>query len=170
MKITYLIAGLFIGGILSFFLTKSFFQTSLPTSSDSRKQTNFDTLHSISKWNWSDSLDAIKEAPNSHKIVYEDSTVRILQVILEANNTEPVHTHQWRSIMWFTQATPMIYYKYGLANNKLIIQDSIPIKQMPKEVLNQGDIMNAEGPHAIKNLSKEAGIAYRVEFKKEFKP
>ena len=72
--------------------------------------------------------------------------------------------------MWFTHATPMIYYKYGFTGNKLIVQDSIQIPQMPAEVLNHGDILDAEEPHAIKNVSKQPGIAYRVEFKKAFKP
>jgi hypothetical protein len=169
MKIIHLVLGLIIGGILSFFLTKSFYQTTTPASSESSKQAAVDTVQKTA-WNWPDSLDALTAAATSHKVVYEDSTVRILQVILQANKTEPLHTHQWRSIMWFTQATPMVYYKYGLVNKKLIIQDSIPIAQMPAAVLNHGAVVEAEGPHAIKNLSTQAGSAYRVEFKKAFTP
>ena len=72
--------------------------------------------------------------------------------------------------MWFTQATPMKYYRYALKNNKYVVQDSIVIPRMPPEVLNHGDAVAAEEPHAIKNLSNQQGIAYRVEFKKDFKP
>ncbi|PVD51804.1 hypothetical protein DC498_12160 [Terrimonas sp.] len=170
MKITYLIVGILIGGISTFVFTKSFYQTSSSKQSDKPKQTKSDTSLIQTKWNWADSIDAIKAAPESHKVVYEDTNVRILRVVLEANKTEPMHTHQWKSIMWFTQANPMTYYKYGLTNNKYIILDSIAIAQMPLEVLNHGDIMNAEEPHAIRNLSNKEGIAYRVEFKKEFQP
>jgi quercetin dioxygenase-like cupin family protein len=169
MKITYLIVGLLVGGIVSFFLTKSFYQIS-SAQPGNPTQASSDTPLTASTWSWSDSLDAVKAAPKSHKIVYEDSTVRILQVTLEANKTEPIHTHKWKSIMWFTRATPMTYYKQGLTNNTYIIEDSIPIPQMPPEVLNHGDVVEAEGPHAIKNTSNEDGVAYRVEFKKEFKP
>ncbi|MBO9566865.1 MAG: hypothetical protein J7621_29095 [Niastella sp.] len=170
MKITYLIIGLLAGGIISFLLTKSFYQTSSPAQSGNPKLASSDTSLTASSWSWADSLDAVKAAPESHNIIYEDSRVRILQVILEANKTEPVHTHQWKSIMWFTRATPMTYYKIGLTNNAYVIQDSIPIAQMPPAALNHGDTIDAEGPHAIKNTSNQEGIAYRVEFKKSFKP
>ncbi|WP_130854988.1 hypothetical protein [Olivibacter jilunii] len=169
MKITYLITGLLIGGILSFFLAKSFYQTDAQTDLVN-SGTESDTAFVESKWNVPNDVDAVKAAPESHKIVYEDSSVRILRVILEPNKTEPVHTHRWKSIMWFSQATPMTYYKYVLKDNGYMIQDSIAIAQMPPEVLNHGEIMGAEGPHAIKNLGSREGVAYRVEFKKEFKP
>lgn len=170
MKILFLIVGILVGGISSFFLTKSFYHTSSPIDSGKLKQPESDLSLIKSTRNWPDSLDAIKAAPESHKVVYEDSTVRILQVILAANKTEPVHAHQWKSIMWFTQATPMIYYKYNFINKKYVLEDSIPIAQMPPEVLNRGNALDAEGPHAIKNLGNKKGGAYRVELKKEFKP
>lgn len=169
MKILYVLVGLFSGGIAGFFLTKSFYQPTAPASAASSKQAEVDKGQPLA-WQWPDSLDARTAAATSHKVVYEDSTVRILQVVLQATKTEPVHTHQWRSVMWFTQATPMVYYKYGLVNKQLVRQDSIPIAQMPAAVLNQGAVVEAEGPHAIKNVSTHAGIAYRVEFKQALKP
>ena len=170
MKIAYLVVGFLIGGIISFALTNSFYQTNSRAYSGELRQPKPDATLIEPKWNWSDSTDAVKAAPQSHKIVYEDSTVRILRVVLESNKMEPIHTHQFKSVMWFTQATPMTYYRYGLTNNNYVIQDSIEIPKMPLEVLNRGDVVDAEGPHAIKNLSKEEGIAYRVEFKKKLKP
>ncbi len=72
--------------------------------------------------------------------------------------------------MWFTRATPMIYYRYNvLGKDKNTIKDSVSIPQMPANALNVGGLMEAEGPHAVKNLGNIKGLAYRVEFKKEFK-
>jgi hypothetical protein len=170
MKIVYLLVGLLVGGVASFFGTKSFYQTSSLPASQRPTQARGKLEPGSLTWQWPDSLDARTAAATSHKVVYEDSTVRILQVILPAKKTEPLHTHQWRSVMWFTQATPMVYYRYGLVNKQLVLQDSIPIAQMPAAVLNQGAVVEAEGPHAIKNVSTRAGLAYRVEFKKVLAP
>jgi len=40
------------------------------------------------------------------------------------------------------------------------------INEMP---INIGQLIDPEGPTSITNLGSENGIAYRVEFKKEFK-
>ena len=72
--------------------------------------------------------------------------------------------------MWFTQPAAMTYYQYGIENSRYVVKDSIPIPVMPPEVLNRGDVVEPEGPHAIKNMSDKEAIAYRVEFKKELSP
>ena len=165
MKTGYFIAGLLIGGVLSFVLTRHFFQGP-QTDAAGLGKVKPDTSV-ITKGEWPDSLDAVKAAPESHAVIYEDSTIRILQVVLQPNKTEPVHTHQWKSVMWFAQATPMTYYQYGSTNNHYTITDSVTIPQMPPEVLNHGEVVDAEGPHAVKNSGSKNGIAYRVEFKND---
>ncbi|MBE9663550.1 hypothetical protein [Mucilaginibacter myungsuensis] len=164
MKAVYLIVGILIGGAFGFWVARTIGKNddkAVPATESSAHGS--DTL---AKWSWPDSLDAVKAAPQSHKIVYEDSTVRILQVTLNPNMTEPVHVHKWKSVMWFAEATPMTYYKNGLISGRLAVTDSIPIPHMPPEVLNHGEALAPEEPHAIKNMSNKKGIAYRVEFKK----
>ncbi|WP_159076328.1 hypothetical protein [Flagellimonas amoyensis] len=165
MKATYLIVGLLVGATVSFFLTKSFVTPSAQNELTHTEPVEQDTLSAPSPWNWPETLDAVKAAPDGHQIVYEDDSVRILKVILEPNQVEPVHTHQWKSIMWFTKATPMTYYSYDQTHEDLVVKDSFAIPQMPPEVLDHGDAVDAEGPHAVKNSGDADGIAYRVEFK-----
>ena len=52
-------------------------------------------------------------------------------------------------------------------NGNLIKSDSLIIKEMPVDI---GQLINPEGPTSITNLGSENGVAYRVEFKKDFKP
>ena len=100
MKFGQLFIGLLLGGLLGFGLTKYFANA---------KQQAYDTRTAIAgssssaKWAWPDSLDAVKAAPKNHNVVYEDSTVRILQVLLDGHKEEPIHTHKWKSIMWITK-------------------------------------------------------------------
>jgi hypothetical protein len=165
MKFGQLLIGLLLGGLLSFGLTNYLEKTKQP--SENTKET-IDSVSSSAKWTWPDSLDAVKAAPQNHKIVYEDSTVRVLQVVLEGNKAEPIHTHKWKSIMWIAKpAVPCTIYQYSLNNGKFVATDSVTLPHMDTNI---GSLIDPEGPTGIKNLSKENGIAYRVEFKKEFKP
>ena len=158
MKFGQLLIGLLLGGMLGFGLTNYFI-----------KPTTVDSSSSSAKWTWPDSLDAVKAAPENHKVVYEDSAVRILQVLLDGHKAEPIHTHKWKSIMWVAKpAVPCTIYQYNLnKDGKFAATDSVTVPRMDTNI---GQAIDAEGPTGIKNLGNENGIAYRVEFKKDFKP
>jgi len=166
MKIGQLLIGILLGALLSFGLTKYFSKGQLQAQSDGTNK--IDSSASSEKWTWPDQLDALKAAPDNHKVVYEDDNVRVLAVILDGKKSEPIHTHKWKSIMWISK--PIVpcqinsYKKTG--NGNLIKADSLVIKEMP---VNIGQLISPEGPTSITNLGRDNGIAYRVEFKKDFK-
>lgn len=161
MKAICLIIGIIIGGGLGYVATIFF-------ENESKEKTVTQTeVTTTEKWEWSEDLDALKAAPDNHKVVYEDDNVRILAVILDGKKSEPVHTHKWKSIMWI--AKPIVpcqiinYKKDG--NGNLVKADSVTINEMP---VDMGQLIKPEGPTSITNLSSESGVAYRIEFKKEF--
>lgn len=167
MKYGQLLIGLLAGGMLTYVLIQY-----LPGANHPNRIITTTAIKSSlpsDKWTWPDSLDAVKAAAENHHIVFEDSTVRILQVILDGQEEEPIHTHQWRSIMWITKpAVPCIIYQYKLdKNNKFVASDSVTIPHMDTNI---GYPNGPESPTGIKNLGNDNGIAYRVEFKKDFKP
>ena len=142
------------------------------TASEIKKSGN-DTINKAlaasQNWSWPNSLDAIAVAPENHKIVYEDSYVRILQVICPPGEEEPVHTHRYKSTAWFTKSAHFIYYTYvSDTNNQLVKKDSFEIKGFPAEALNKGQMADPEPPHSIKNIGTDTFMAYRIEYKKEF--
>jgi len=167
MKYWQLIIGFIIGGLLGYGIFHYF-------SKNGWKSQNSTTMSTANppaeaKWTWPDSLDALKAAPENHKIVFEDSNVRILQVLLDGRKAEPIHTHRWKSVMWITKpAVPCMIYQYKLdKNNKFVVSDSVTIPHMDTNI---GYPNGPESPTGIKNLGNDSGIAYRVEFKKDFKP
>lgn len=81
MKLGQLLIGIVLGGLLGYGLTAYYAGTKQQTS-DTNKATSENS--SSEKWTWPDSLDAVTAAPENHKVVYEDSTLRILQVLLDA--------------------------------------------------------------------------------------
>lgn len=161
MKAIYLIIGIIIGGGLGYAATKFF-------ENESKEKIVTQTeIPTTEKWEWPEDLDALKAAPDNHKVIYEDDNVRILAVILDGKESEPVHTHKWKSVMWI--AKPIVpcqitNYKKD-ENGNLVKSDSILINEMP---VDKGQLIPAEGPTSITNLGYDSGVAYRIEFKKEF--
>jgi hypothetical protein len=54
-------------------------------------------------------FDAVAAAPNSHHVLMEDDTIRVLRVEVALGATEPVHDHRWPSVMYFEQPEPITY-------------------------------------------------------------
>jgi hypothetical protein len=166
MKFGQLLIGILVGLMFGSGLSAYFMQRK--SASGDTKKSAVKGISTPKNWSWPDSLDAVVAAPDNHKIVFEDSTIRILQVVLAGNKEEPIHTHKWRSIMWITKpAVPCIIYQYDRdKKGTFVATDSITVPHME---INTGFPNPAEGPTGIKNLSNDNGIAYRIEFKKDFK-
>lgn len=69
------------------------------------------------KSDFPDGYDAVVAAPKSHKIVFENAFVRVLEVTVPpAGMTEPMHHHRWPGffLSWDTGgATPHVRYHRG---------------------------------------------------------
>lgn len=52
------------------------------------------------EWSWPDSLDALQAAPESHRLLFENDAVRVLETTIASRQTTPVHTHRWPSILY----------------------------------------------------------------------
>lgn len=58
-----------------------------------------DVPPSANDWPWTDELDAPIAAPDSHRLLFENDRVRVLEVVIAAGAREPEHTHGWPSVM-----------------------------------------------------------------------
>lgn len=52
------------------------------------------------EWTWSESLDALHAAPESHRLLLENNAVRVLETTIAPRQTTPVHTHRWPGILY----------------------------------------------------------------------
>jgi hypothetical protein len=61
-------------------------------------------LNAQDKTGFPNGFDAVEAAPQSHKVLFENATVRVLQVEIAPGSKEPMHHHQWPSIfvVWDT--------------------------------------------------------------------
>ena len=49
---------------------------------------------------WPDSLDALVAAPESHRLIFENDAVRVLETRIAPGTRTPVHTHRWPGILY----------------------------------------------------------------------
>jgi hypothetical protein len=116
-----------------------------------------------SSWPWPDSLDAVVAAPASHRVLLEDSHVRVLVVTIPPNQKEPVHTHRWPSVLVQERVGRRISEDFAPdAAGRLLAKNPIT---SPAISGIRAQRLGPEGPHAVQNLEAYATQAIRVEIK-----
>jgi hypothetical protein len=51
-------------------------------------------------WTWPDSLDALAAAPDSHRLLFENDAIRVLETRIAPNETTKLHTHRWPGVLY----------------------------------------------------------------------
>ena len=51
-------------------------------------------------WTWPDALDALTAAPDSHRLLFENDTVRVLETRIAPGETTQLHTHRWPGTLY----------------------------------------------------------------------
>lgn len=98
---------------------------------------------------WPGDLDGVKVASETHKVIFENEHVRVLEVTIPPHSKEPVHTHCLPSTLYVQQIGDIIVRD---PDGKLIF-DSRQMKENEKQkapfvLWNAG-----EGPHSDENPS-----------------
>ncbi len=91
------------------------------------------------------SFDAIVAAPNSHRVLLEDDTIRVLRVEVAPGATEHVHDHQWPSVTYLEQPQPITYIAYKLVDGKPVETKRFDAHSLAKSQTVKGE---PEGLHA----------------------
>jgi predicted metal-dependent enzyme (double-stranded beta helix superfamily) len=107
-----------------------------------------------------DSLDAVVAAPNSHIVLLENEDVRVLRVIINPGEKEPMHTHQWKSVMYVEQASRIRYYN---EKNEVVFESP---ENQTFDGKPEPNWMEPEGIHAVENIDTVPFSALRIELKK----
>ncbi len=93
------------------------------------------------------------EVTKTHKKIFENDQVRVVEVEIKPGEKEPQHIHQWRGVMIITSPARLRYY------------DSKD--QVEFEAAREGaEWREQAGAHAVENIDTKPFKAYRVELKK----
>jgi hypothetical protein len=87
------------------------------------------TVYGQDKSGFPDGFDAVQAAPKSHKVIFENAFVRVLEVSVSPNTTVPMHHHRWASLLvsWDTGGrSPHVRYHSEDGSVKDIPSTSVP--------------------------------------------
>jgi len=108
-------------------------------------------------WNWPPSMDAVVAAPGSHRVLFENDDVRVLEVTIAAGDREPEHTHRDPSVMVVDGPARIRYYQRGTLTFA-----------SPAGTTGTGtraSWMDPEGPHSVENVDDHLYHAIRIELR-----
>jgi hypothetical protein len=110
------------------------------------------------EWSWPPELDALIAAPDSHRALFENDRVRVLEVVIGPGAREPEHTHRWPSVMIVDHPARIRYYEHGVQTFESPVGDT-PAPG-PKT-----SWMDPEGPHSVENIDSSPYHALRIELR-----
>ena len=100
---------------------------------------------------YQENLDPLKVAPDTHKLVFENAFVRVLEVRVPPGKTEPMHRHGRRVVVYLSDF-----------NTRTTEQGGQPQDNLRKE----GSVRWSEPiTHKIENIGKIEGHVISVELK-----
>jgi hypothetical protein len=121
------------------------------------KQGGGDEVSAENNWTWPPSMDAVVAAPESHRVLFENDDVRVLELTIAAGHREPEHTHRDPSVMIVDGPTRIRYYR----------GDTLTFSS-PADTAASGtrvSWMASEDPHSVENVDDHPYHAVRVELR-----
>jgi quercetin dioxygenase-like cupin family protein len=117
-----------------------------------------DARPSAREWSWPRELDALIAAPDSHRLLFENDRVRVLEIVIEPGAREPEHTHRWPSVMIVDQPARIRYFLRGVQTFES------PALDTPQPGVKAMWI-EPEEPHSVQNIDSSPYHALRVELR-----
>ncbi|HKQ87632.1 MAG TPA: hypothetical protein VJS43_12790 [Candidatus Acidoferrales bacterium] len=110
---------------------------------------------------WPLSLEAVHAAPNVHHILFENDSVRLLEVTVQPGQTEPRHWHMYPSVFAINgvQAALTDHTDTGTTNRQRQYEDTDWSQP-------QCRTMPVQAPHQVTDTDSFPVHFYRLEFKK----
>lgn len=118
-----------------------------------------ESISNKENWPWSEDLDAIVAAPDSHIILFENEKVRVLKIHIKSRQKEPYHTHRWSSIFVLLKPARIRYYD---ESGKPVFETKGYTDFDP---YSSTEWMGPERLHAVENIDGKDYEALRIEIK-----
>ncbi len=96
--------------------------------------------------------DAVEAAPGSHKKIFENEHVRVLEIEIKPGEKEAPHTHEYKGVVIVTSPSKLRFY-----NDK----DEVEFETEA----TRAEWREPSGEHAVENIGSDIFKAFRVEIK-----
>ncbi len=112
------------------------------------------------KWQWPEELDAMTAAPEHHKLLLENESVRVLDTCIPPGERTAVHTHKWPATYYVISWSDFI--RYDDKGNVMLDSRNL------NKALSPGTAMWSEPliPHSLENCGTQDIRVISVEIKK----
>lgn len=112
---------------------------------------------------WDPSLEAIAAAPDSHRVLFENDRVRVVEVLLHPGQSEPMHVHPLPAILTHLASAELLYQHFDEGEDGGWMRRGEPEIRPVKTGYTRW--LDPEPPHAVTNHSDRISWAIRVELK-----
>lgn len=106
-------------------------------------------MYEETDWIWPAYLDALKAAPEHHKLLYENEHVRVIEATIPPGEITAVHTHQWPASLYVISWSDFI--RYNSEGTLVLDSRNMAKTPVPYSVLWSDPLP----PHALKNIGKQ---------------
>jgi hypothetical protein len=144
-----LILGVLLGGICMFIV-----MTIISLSGNSQKKKQASSLAF-------EKTDALKAAPSHHRLIFENDSIRIIELILSPGQETPPHSHL-PGIVWVTNNSQVVISDFSSGTTSPVRKDTISLRPDQVNVSREEAAIEL---HSVKNVGTEEYHEYRVEFK-----
>lgn len=107
---------------------------------------------------WPGEMDGIVAAPDHHRVLFENDEVRVIETIVPAGDTTPVHTHP-KTLMYVVSGSQFVR-RDATGRTMVDTRDEGPSFVMPSVIWSDGT-----PPHVIENPAAEDLVVIGVELK-----
>jgi|SRR5450432_2888893 hypothetical protein len=113
------------------------------------------------KWPWTEDLDALKAAPQHHKLLFENESVRVIDARISPGDMTKIHTHKWPASLYILSWSDFIRYD----KDDKILLDSRSLSMEP--LIGKAMWSDPLTPHALKNVGTTDLHVISVEIKQK---
>mgnify|MGYP000957835523 CR=1 FL=1 len=112
------------------------------------------------KSSWPPELDALTAAPQHHKLLFENESVRVLDTCIPPGEQTNIHTHQWQASLYIIGWSDFI--RYDADGNVMADSKILGLHYSNGSAIWSGPL----APHSVKNTGKNELHVISVEIKK----
>jgi len=116
-------------------------------------------MQDLDNINISADLDALVAAPDHHEVLLENDSIRVLDSLLTAGESTPIHTHSWPGVQYILGFSDFV--RVDVTGKTVLDSLEFPSKPRPGVALWSGPLK----PHSVKNVGDADLRVISVELK-----
>jgi hypothetical protein len=108
-------------------------------------------------------LDAVNAAPEFHRVLLENETVRVLETMVQPGDTVPLHTHCWPALLYIISWSDCVRRD---EQGRVTMDSRNGLRPAPGSAVWSGPL----GPHTLENVGDNSLCVLAVEQKQPTAP